>query len=129
MHPLDIDIKRDFKAQLTSQHDRPVYSQNFWTPTNLKDDLLVKLPLVKEYGTITTLLYGQYLSSIFAQCNLNGKLKILVDSRPMKHLMKYENGEPKQLVTRISDAAHHMTGKYFHKTRLLSSVSLCTDGR
>ena len=54
-HRLDIGINTDFKIKLTPKHDDPVYAQSLPTPTNLKDDLLVELALMQEYGTITTL--------------------------------------------------------------------------
>ena len=41
-HRSDIGMNTDFKIKLTPQHEEPVYSQSLPTPTNLKDDLLVK---------------------------------------------------------------------------------------
>ena len=66
-HRLDIGINTDFKVKLTPQHEKPVYSQSLPTPTNLKDDLLVELALMQEYGIITTLPYSKYSSPIFPQ--------------------------------------------------------------
>ena len=59
-HRLDIGINTDFKIKLTPKHDEPVYAQSLQTPTNLKDDLLVELALMQEYGIITTLPYSKY---------------------------------------------------------------------
>ena len=54
-HRFDIGMNTDFKVKLTPQHEEPVYSQSLPTPTNLKDDLLVELALMQEYGILTTL--------------------------------------------------------------------------
>ena len=115
-HRLDIGMNTDFKVKLTPQHREPVYSQSLPTPTNLKDDLLVELALMKEYGIITTLPFSKYSSPIFAQRKPNGKLRILVDLRRINHLIKNDYGEHIHPVTTVSDAAQHMAGKkYFCK--------------
>ena len=115
-HRLDIGINTDFKIQLTPKHDDPVYAQSLPTPTNLKDDLLVELALMQEYGIITTLPYSKYSSPIFAQRKPNGKLRILVDLRRINHLLKNDYNQHNHPVTTIADAAQHMAGKkYFCK--------------
>ena len=68
-HLLDIGMNTDFKVKLTPQDDDPMYSQSLSTPTNLKDDLLVVLALMQEYGIITTLPYSKYSSPIFPCVN------------------------------------------------------------
>ena len=107
-HRLDIGMNTDFKVKLTPQHEEPVYSQSLPTPTNLKDDLLVELALMQEYGIITTLPYSKYSSPIFAQRKPNGKLRILADLRRINHLIKNDYGEHNHPVTTVSDAAQHM---------------------
>ena len=102
--------------KLTPKHDDPVYAQSLPTPTNLKDDLLVELALMQEYGIITTLPYSKYSSPIFAQRKPNGKLRILVDLRRINHLLKNDYNQHNHPVTTIADAAQHMAGKkYFCK--------------
>ena len=115
-HRLDIGINTDFKIKLTPKHDDPVYAQSLPTPTNLKDDLLVELALMQEYGIITTLPYSNYSSPKFAQRKPNGKLRILVDLRWINHLLKNDYNKHNHPVTTIADAAQHMAGKkYFCK--------------
>ena len=115
-HRLDIGINTEFKIKLTPKHDEPVYAQNLPTPTNLKDDLLVELALMQEYGIITTLPYSKYSSPIFAQRKPNGKLRILVDLRRINHLLKNDYNQHNHSVTTMADAAQHMAGKrYFCK--------------
>ena len=115
-HRLDIGINTDFKIKLTPKHDDPVYAQSLPTPTNLKDDLLVELALMQEYGIITTLPYSKYSSPIFAQRKPNGKLRMLVDLRRINHLLKNDYNNHNHPVTTIADAAQHMAGKrYFCK--------------
>ena len=110
-HRLDIGMNTDFKAKLTHQHFEPVYSQSLPTPTNLKDDLLVELALMHEYGIITILPLSKYFSPLPAQSKPNSKLRILVDLRRMNHLIKNDYGEHNHPVTTISDAAQYMAGK------------------
>ena len=110
-HCLDIGMNTDFNVILTPPHEEPVYSQSLPTPTNLKDDLLVELALMQEYGIITTLPYSKYSSPIFAQRKPNGKLMILVDFRRINHMIKNDYGEHNHPVTTVSDAAQHMVGK------------------
>ena len=115
-HRLDIGINTEFKIKLTPKHDEPVYAQSLPTPTNLKDDLLVELALMQEYGIITTLPYSKYSSPIFAQRKPNGKLRILVDLRRINHLLKNDYNQHNHPVTTMADAAQHMAGKrYFCK--------------
>ena len=93
-----------------------MYAQSLPTPTNLKDDLLVELALMQEYGIITTLPYSKYSSPIFAQRKPIGKLRILVDLRRINHLLKNDYNQHNHPVTTIADAAQHMAGKsYFCK--------------
>ena len=87
-HRFDIDMNTEFKVKLTPQHEEPVYSQSLPTPTNLKDNLLVELALMQEYGIITTLPHSKHSSPIFAQRKPNCKRRILVDLRRMNHLIK-----------------------------------------
>ena len=115
-HRLDIGINTEFKIKLTPKHDDPVYAQSLPTPTTLKDDLLVELALMQEYGIITTLPYSKYSSPIFAQRKPNGKLRILVDLRRINHLLKNDYNQHNHPVTTMADAAQQMAGKrYFCK--------------
>ena len=100
-----------FKVKLPPQHEEPVYSQSLPTPTNLKDDLLVELALMQEYGIIPTLPHSKYSSPIFAQRKPYGKLRILVDLRRINHLIKNDYGEHNHPVTTIAYAAQDMSGK------------------
>ena len=58
-----------FQVKLTPEHDERDYTQNLPTPTILKDDLLVELALMLEYGIIHTLPHSKYSSPIFANDN------------------------------------------------------------
>ena len=70
----EIGISTEFKIKLNPKHDEPVYAQSLPTPTNLKDDLLVELAPMHEYGIITTLPCSKYSSPIFAQRKPIGKV-------------------------------------------------------
>ena len=112
-HRLGISFNTDFKYKLTPKHDKPVYARSLPTPTNLKDDLLVELNLMQEFGTITTLPYCRYSSPILAQRKQNGKPRILVDLRRINHLLKNDYTMHNHPVTTIADAAEHMAGKKY----------------
>ena len=115
-HRFDIGMNTDFKVKLTPEHEEPVCSQSHPAPTNLKDDLLVQISLVQEYGIIPTLPHSKNSLPIFAQRKPNGKLRILVDLRGINHLIKNDYVEHNHPVTKNADAAQHMAGKmYFRK--------------
>ena len=104
---LDTGMNTDFKVKLLPQNEELVYSQSLPTPTNLKEDLLVELALMQEYGVITTLPHSKCFSSIFAQRH---------DDLRLNHLIKKDYEEHNHPVTTIADAAQHMAGnKYFCK--------------
>ena len=80
-HRFDIGINTEFKVQLTPLDNRPAYSQSLPEPINLKDDILVELALLHNYGNIMTPPFSKYASPIFAQRKPNGKLRFLVNLR------------------------------------------------
>ena len=106
-----LGINTEFKIKLTPKHDERVYAQSLPTPTNLKDDLLVELALMQEYGIFTKLPYSKYSSPISAQRKPNVKLRILVDLRRINHLLENDYSQHNHPVTTIADAAQHMAGK------------------
>ena len=104
-------MNTDCEVKLTPQHEEPVYSQSFPTPTNLKDNLLVESALMQEYGLITATPHSKYSSRIIAQRKPNAKLRILVDLRRVNHLIQNDYGENNHGVTTMADAAQDMAGK------------------
>ena len=61
-HHSDLGINTDISVKLTAQRDKPFWSQRIPTPTNLKNQLLVKLALMQEYGIIKILRFSGYSS-------------------------------------------------------------------
>ena len=112
-HRLDIGINIEFKIKRTPKHNEPVYAQSLPTPTNLKDQLLVEVALMPEYGIITTLRYSNYSLPIFAQRKPEGKLRILVDLCRINHLLKTDYNQHGLPVTTIANATQHMAGKKY----------------
>ena len=110
-HRSEIGMNTDFKVKLTPEHEEPVYCQSLPTSTNLKDDLLVEIALMQEYGIITTLPYSKHSSPIFAQRKPNGKLSTLVDLRRINHLIKNDYCEQNHPVTTVPDPAQLIAGK------------------
>ena len=112
-HRFDIGTNREFKVKLTSNDDRPAYSQSLLTPINLKDDITVELALLHKYGIITSLPFSKYASPIFAQRKPNGRLRLLVDLRKINNLIIEDYINNNHPVSTLSDAAQHMVGKKF----------------
>ena len=80
-HRMDIGMETEFKVKSTPKDDKAVYSQNLPMPIHPKEDLIVELALMRNYGFITVLPFSKYASPIFAQRKPNGKLRLLVDLR------------------------------------------------
>ena len=108
---LDIGMNTQFKVSLTTQDDKPVYTQSLPVPINLKEDLTVELALMHRYGIITTLPFSKYASPIFAQRKPNGKLRLLVDLRKINTLIADDYINNNHPVSTLSDAAQHLAGK------------------
>ena len=58
-HRFDIGMNEDFKVKLTPKDNSPAYSQSLPIPINLKEDNLVELALLHQYGIITTLPFSK----------------------------------------------------------------------
>ena len=86
-HRFDIGINTEFKVQVTPLDNRPAYSPSLPAPINLKDDILVEVALLHNYGIMSTLPFSKYASPIFAQRKPNGKLCLLVDLRKINTLI------------------------------------------
>ena len=52
---MDIGMSTQFKVKLTPEDNKVVYSQNLPMPIHLKEDLIVELALMHQYGIITLL--------------------------------------------------------------------------
>ena len=56
---MDIGMNTEFKVRLTPKDDKAVYSQNLPMPIHLKEDLILELALMHEYGIITVLPFSK----------------------------------------------------------------------
>ena len=83
---MHIDMNTELKMMLTPKHDKVVYSWKFSMPVYLKEDPIVKLVLLWKYGIITVLPFSKYANPNFAQWELNGKLRLLIDMRKINNL-------------------------------------------
>ena len=54
-HRLDIGGNIDFTVKQTPEHEQPMYTQRPATSILLREDLIVELALMQNYGVITTL--------------------------------------------------------------------------
>ena len=58
-HRKHIGMNTEFTVKLTPKNDKAVYSQSVPMPIHLKEDLIVELALMHEYGTITMLPFSK----------------------------------------------------------------------
>ena len=80
-------MNTELKVKLTPENDKSVYSQSLPMPIYFEDDLIVELPLMHKYRTITVQSFSKYGSTIFAQRKPNGKLRFVVDLGKNKKLI------------------------------------------
>ena len=52
---MDIWMNTEFKVKLTPKDDKSVYSQSLPMPIHLKEDLIVELALMHNFGSVTVL--------------------------------------------------------------------------
>ena len=104
-------MNREFKVKLTPKDEKAVYSQSLPMPIHLKEDIIVELALMRNYGIITVLPFSKYASPIFAQRKPNGKLRLLVDLRKINSLIADDHTNNNHPVSTPSDAAIHLAGK------------------
>ena len=121
-HRMDIGLNTEFKVKLTKKDDKVVYSQNLPMPIHLKEDLIVELALMQEYGVNTVLSFFKHASLIFAIRKSNRKLRLLVHLRKNNSLVADDNTNNNQPVSTLSDAAQHLAGKSFSCTIDCSQV-------
>ena len=104
-------MNTEFKVKLTPKDDKAVYSQSLPMPIHLKEDLIVELALMHQYGIITVLPFSKYASPIFAQRKPNGKLRLFVDLRKINTLIADDYTNNNHPVSTLSDPAQHLAGK------------------
>ena len=110
-HRMDIGMNTEFKVKLTPKDDKAVYSQSLPLPIHLKEDLIIELALMHEYGIITVLLFLKYASPIFAQRKPKRKLRLPVDLRKINSLIADDYTNNNHPVSTLPDAAQHLAGK------------------
>ena len=110
-HRMDIGMNTEFKVELTPKVDKVVYSQSLPIPIHLKEDLIVELALMHNYGFITVLPFSKYASTIFARRKPTRKLRLLVDLRKINSLIADDYTNNNHPVSTLSGAALHLAGK------------------
>ena len=110
-HRMDIGLNTEFKVKLTPKDDTALYSRSLPMPIPLKEDLIVEMALMHQYGIITVLPFSMYASPVFAQRKPNGKLRLLEDLRKINSLIADDYTNKNHPVSTLSDAAQHLAGK------------------
>ena len=108
---MNIGMNTEFKVNLTPKDDKAVYSQNLPMLIHLKEDIIVELGLMHNYGIITVLPFSKYASPIIAQRKPNGKLRLVVDLRKTNSLIVDDYTNNNHPVSTLSDTAQHLAGK------------------
>ena len=80
-------------------------------PIHLKEDLIVELALMHNYGIITILPFSKYASPLFAQRRPNGKLCLLVGLGKINSLIADGYTNNNHPLSTLSDAAQHLAGE------------------
>ena len=107
-HRFAFAINTEFKVEITPLDNRPSYSQSLPAPIILKENILVELALLHNYGIITTLPFSEYARPISAQRKPNGKLRRLVDLRKISTLIADDFINNNQPLSTLTDAAQYM---------------------
>ena len=128
-HRFDIGMNEEFTVKLNLKNKSPAYSQSSPTPVNLKEDILVELALLHNYGIITTLPFSRYASPISAQKKPNGKLRLLVDLRKIKNLISDDYINSNHPVSTLTDDAQHMAGKNFSGNSIVHRLTTVSRWR
>ena len=110
-HRMDVGLNTEFKVKLTPKDKKSVSSESLLMPIHLKEDLIVELALMQNYGIITLLPLSKYASPIFEQRKPNGKLSLLVDLRKSNSLIGDYYTNNNNPVSALTDAAQHLAGK------------------
>ena len=110
-HRFDVGYNIELNVKLTPAHDLSVYVQSPPTPIHLRDEILVELALMQNYGMVTLLPKSKYSSPIFAQRKSSGKLRILIDLRRVNHLLRNDYSNNNFPISNMTDANHHFAGK------------------
>ena len=110
-HRINNGMNTEFKVKLTPKDNKAVYSQSLPMPIYLREDLIVELALMDNYGIITVLPFSKYASPIFAQRKLKRKLRLLVDLGKINSLIADDHTNNNHPVSTLSDAAQHLAGK------------------
>ena len=107
----EIGTNTEFKVRFTPKDDKTIYSQRLPLPMHLKQDLIVELALMHNYGLITDLPFSEYASPIFTQRKFKGKSRLFVDLREINTLIADDYTNNNQLSRTLSDAAQHLARK------------------
>ena len=101
---MDIGMNTEFKVKLTPKDDLAYYSQSLPMQIHLKEDLIVELALMHEYGIITVLPFSKYATLMFAQRKPNGKLNIFEDLSKINTLTADDYTNKNHPFSTLSDA-------------------------
>ena len=111
-HRFDVGSNTELKIKLTPEHPLPVYDEGPPAPIYLRDEFLIELALLKNFNIVTTLSHSKYSSRMFVHRKSSGKLRIFIDLRSVNHLLRHDYLNSKFLISIMTDATSHLTGKF-----------------
>ena len=109
-HSMDNGINTEFSVKRTQKDDKVDYSQNLPMPIHLKEDSIVKLPLMHKYDIITLLMFPKNACPVFAKRKANWKLRQFLVLRKLNTLVADDYTNNNQPVNSLSAAAHSSVG-------------------
>ena len=112
-HRFDVSYNTIMKIKLTPEHSNPVCMQSSPTPSHLRNEMIIELALLQNYGIITTLTISKYSSPIFAQRKASGKLRILHDLRRKIYPSRHDHVNHNFPISNMTDAVNQFAGKQF----------------
>ena len=118
-----------FKVKLTPKDDKAVYSQSLPKPIHLKEDLIVELTLMHNYGIITVLPSSKYAGPVVAQTKSNGKLPVLVNLRKFNSLSADSYTNNSHIVSNLTDAAQILAEDSLFCKLDCSQACHCNNGQ
>ena len=110
-HRFDVGYNTELKIKLIREHPLPVYVQGPPAPIHLRDEILIELALLPYFNIITTLSHSKYSSPIFVHRISSGKLRILIDSGRVNHLLRHDYFNSNFPISTMTDATNHFAGK------------------
>ena len=110
-HRFDVGYNTELKVKLTPADDLPVYIISPTILFDLKNEILVEIAPMQNYGSVTLLPISKSSSPTFAPRKPSRKVKVLIDLRRVNHLLRSDYSNNISPISNMTDAFHFFEGK------------------